>query len=111
MKAKSVLLVLVATFFTAAAQFSFKLGAVYETPVNALIVTGFLSYAVSALLFIYALRGGDLSVLYPFWSLSFVWIFLVSSFLLHESVNIYNWAGVFMIILGVSVIGRGEKNG
>lgn len=106
------LLVVVATFFTTIAQLSFKIGSNAEGfylvffPINIIILAGFVAYGISALLFLYALRGGELSVLYPIWSLSFVWIFLVSSFVLKESINLFNWVGVLFIIIGVSLVGR-----
>jgi len=106
------LLVVIATFFTTIAQLSFKLGSTSEgvyigpIPLNIIIVVGFLAYGTAAILFLYALRGGELSVLYPIWSLSFVWIFFVSSFILKESINLLNWIGVLFIIIGVSLVGR-----
>lgn len=108
---------MVATFFTTAAQLSFKLGAGTEGfmigpfPLNYTIIAGFLSYGIAALIFIRALKGSELSVLYPVWSLSFVWIFLVSLFILNESVSIFNWLGITLIIAGVSLVGKGAKYG
>lgn len=109
-------LVVIATFFTTAAQLSFKLGAgqggflLGPLPLNAAVVLGFISYAAAALLFLFALRGGELSLLYPLWSLSFVWIFIVSLFVLGESINAFNWLGIALIITGVSFVGRGAKH-
>lgn len=109
-------LVVLATIFTAIAQLSFKLGSaqggilIGPLPLNPIIAAGFIAYGIAALLFIYALRGGELSVLYPLWSLSFVWIFLVSIFTLKEAVSVINWLGVALIMLGVSLVGRGAKN-
>lgn len=114
---KNEALVVIATLFTAAAQLSFKLGAnaqgVYigPFPVNITVIAGFLAYGIAAMLFLFALRGGQLSVLYPIWSLSFVWVFLVSSLLLKETVTPLNWAGILLIMAGVSLVGRGAKNG
>ncbi|MBI4018214.1 MAG: hypothetical protein HY368_01250 [Candidatus Aenigmarchaeota archaeon] len=111
---RSEILVVIATFFTTIAQLSFKLGSadsgllIGPLTLNPVIAIGFVSYAIAALLFINALRGGELSLLYPLWSLSFVWIFLASSLLLKESVTALNWLGVLLIILGVSFVGRGS---
>ncbi|MBS3053482.1 MAG: hypothetical protein J4469_03195 [Candidatus Aenigmarchaeota archaeon] len=115
MISKSVLLVVIATLFTTVAQLMFKLGSGAEgfyfgpLPINITIIAGFLSYAVAAFIFIRALKGSELSVLYPVWSLSFVWIFLVSLFILNESVSIFNWFGILLIITGVSLVGKGAK--
>lgn len=112
---KSVLLVVTATLFTAVAQLSFKLGSAAEGlylgpfPVNLSVIFGFLSYAAAALLFIRALKGKQLSLIYPIWSLSFVWVFLISVFFLNEAVSVTNWLGIALIMLGVSLVGKGAK--
>ncbi len=117
MMSKSVLLVVIATLFTTIAQLLFKLGSVAEgfyfgpLPINVTIIAGFLSYAAAAFIFIRALKGSELSVLYPVWSLSFVWIFLVSLFILNEPISIFNWFGILLIITGVSLVGKGAKYG
>ncbi|MBI2578464.1 MAG: EamA family transporter [Candidatus Aenigmarchaeota archaeon] len=114
---KNEALVVTATLFTAVAQLSFKLGAnaqgfyIGPFPVNVIVIAGFLAYGIAALLFLHALRDGQLSVLYPIWSLSFVWVFLASSMLLKETVTLLNWFGIILIMAGVSLAGRGAKNG
>lgn len=116
-KNKHRFLVVVATLFTTAAQLSFKLGSNAEgfyfgpLPVNGIIIAGFFSYVAAAFIFIRALKGSELSVLYPVWSLSFVWIFLVSLFILKESISIFDWFGILLIITGVSLVGKGAKYG
>ncbi|MBI2541853.1 EamA family transporter [Candidatus Woesearchaeota archaeon] len=66
-------------------------------------------YAAGTLLFIPALKGGDLSVLYPFVSLSYIWVSLLSVRFLGEKMNKLKWLGIAMIILGVSFIGIGSN--
>ena len=56
-----------------------------------------------------ALRGGDLSVLYPLIALSYVWVSILSQFILHDNMNFLKWAGVVSIIVGVSFIGMGGR--
>lgn len=65
-------------------------------------------YALGTLLFIPALKGGDLSVLYPFVALSYVWISLLSVRFLGEKMNLMKWMGIALIIVGVSFIGIGS---
>jgi uncharacterized membrane protein len=65
-------------------------------------------YAVGTILFIPALKGGDLSVLYPFVALSYVWISLLSVKFLGEKMNMTKWIGIALIIGGVSFIGIGS---
>jgi len=59
-------------------------------------------------MFIPALKGGDLSILYPFVSVTYVWVALLSVRFLGEKMNKFKWIGIAMIILGVSFIGIGS---
>ncbi len=72
------------------------------------LMLGLFFYGASTLIFIPALRGGELSVLYPFVSLSYVWVSLLSVKMLKERMNPAKWAGVASIIIGVSLIGLGS---
>ena len=72
------------------------------------LIGGVALYAVSTIMFIPALKGGDLSVLYPFVSLVYVWVSLLSIKFLGERMNKLKWLGVALIILGVSFIGIGS---
>lgn len=65
-------------------------------------------YAIGTLLFIPALKGGELSVLYPFVALSYIWISLLSVRFLGEKMNRLKWLGIALIIIGVSFIGIGS---
>ena len=68
---------------------------------------GFLFYGLSALIFVYGLRFGDLSALYPVAGLSYVWVSLLSVKFLKEKMNGYKWLGIGLILLGVAFIGFG----
>jgi len=65
-------------------------------------------YAVGTVLFIPALKGGDLSVLYPFVAISYIWVSLLSVKFLGEKMNMAKWIGIALIIAGVSFIGIGS---
>lgn len=75
---------------------------------NYYLFVGVALYALGTILFIPALKGGDLSILYPFVSLSYIWVSLLSVRFLGEKMNKYKWAGVVFIILGVTLIGIGS---
>lgn len=64
-------------------------------------------YGISAIMFVFALRFGDLSALYPVAALNYVWVSLLSVAFLKEKMNRYRWFGIFLIILGVVAIGVG----
>jgi len=68
---------------------------------------GFLCYGISLILFIIALTGGEVSVLYPMVSISYIWVAFLSMKLLNEKMNLYKWMGILFIIFGVSMIGIG----
>ena len=65
-------------------------------------------YAIGTILFIPALRGGELSVLYPFIALTYIWVSLLSVKFLGEKMNRFKWLGIALIIIGVSLIGFGN---
>jgi len=69
-------------------------------------ILGFFLYGVSAVLFLFALRQSNLSVLYPVVATSYIWVALFSKFFLHEEFGVFKWFGIFFIILGVFIIVR-----
>ena len=70
---------------------------------------GVFLYAIGTLLFIPALKGGDLSVLYPFVAVAYIWVSLLSVKFLGEKMNKFKWLGIALIIIGVSLIGIGSQ--
>ena len=83
----------------------FKLRTIYK---NYNFILGIAFYAVGTLLFIPALKGGELSVLYPFVSLSYIWVSLLSVKIIGEKMNKFKWIGILLIIIGVIFIGVGS---
>jgi multidrug transporter EmrE-like cation transporter len=73
------------------------------------IVGGFLSYGVSTLLYLRSLADLDLSLAYPTVSLGYVMILLLSRKFFNEPVNSTRWIAVFIICLGISLVGLGVK--
>ena len=71
--------------------------------------TGIILYGLGTILFIPALKGGDLSVLYPFVALIYIWVSLLSVKFLNEKMNKFKWIGIALIIVGVSFIGFGSR--
>ncbi len=119
-----VFLVLGCTLFAAAAQVLLKLGAGNPMPaldfsspssiagfVSALLQNwrlafGYALHGCNAVLLILALREGQLSVLYPIYALSYIWVDLLSLYFFNEHMNVWKAAGIFLIIAGVSQLGR-----
>jgi len=75
---------------------------------NPNLLAGLGIYGVSAIFFTIALRGGELSVLYPLVSVGYVWVSLLSVKYLNEKMNSSKWLGVLLIVAGVSLIGLGS---
>jgi drug/metabolite transporter (DMT)-like permease len=73
-----------------------------------LMLGGFL-YFVSTIPFLIAVKYGELSLLYPFVSISYIWVALLSMFFLKEKLNRWTWTGIFLIIAGVCLIGFGKS--
>lgn len=101
------------TLFSAAGQLFLKLGAkgldfsIQGTILNFTLVAGCLLYFVGAALLVLSLKRAELSVTYPLVSLSFIWVSLLSIFFLGETLALWDWAGIVLIIAGISLIGRG----
>ena len=107
-------IVFLCTFITAFAQITLKLGVKSSLPLisNYYIIGGLFLYLAGAGLLLFALRYGELSVLYPIFATSYIWVSLLSPrFFETDFMNIYKWAGIFIIISGVYLIGKGAKNG
>jgi undecaprenyl phosphate-alpha-L-ara4N flippase subunit ArnE len=104
-------LVLLCALMTGFAQLFFKIGA-NKLPLiffNWPIIIGLAIFAVEAILFVIAYKGGDVSVLFPVFATSYIWVSLVSKYFLGESLNLFKWIGIGTIILGISIIGKGSK--
>jgi multidrug transporter EmrE-like cation transporter len=58
---------------------------------------------------VYALRFGELNTLYPIVSLTFIWVTMISVYVLNESISFSKISGITTIIGGVFLIQRGGK--
>ncbi len=109
-------MILVFTLLSAAAQVLLKFGTVelklHPTLAGLLtnfpLIGGMALYAVGAALMVLALRHGELSVLYPLISLSYVWVAILSVLVLGEVMNPYKIGGICAIMAGVGVLGLGS---
>jgi len=73
------------------------------------LLGGFAIYAAGALSMILAYRYGELSVLQPINSMSYVFSIIIAIFILHEKVPLINIAGIALIVSGVIVIGANSR--
>lgn len=72
-----------------------------------IIFSGFLAAFIAALCWAAALSRFDLNYAYPFMSLSFVIVLLLSSWLLGEPLTLGRTVGVALIVAGTLVVSRG----
>ena len=72
---------------------------------------GLVLYCAGALLVVLALRHGELSVLYPVISLSYVWVAILAVSVFHESMTASKVLGIAAIIAGVAILGGGKHSG
>lgn len=79
----------------------------YSFLFNKNFVFGTFFYAISVPLFIIALRGGEVSTLYPITSTGYVWTLFFSRFMLGEKITRIKVLGIGLIVFGVSLIGFG----
>jgi multidrug transporter EmrE-like cation transporter len=103
------------TILGAAAQLLMKLGMSHFSPqplallTNVPLITGYVLYGINTFMLILALREGELSMLYPIIALTYVWVTLLSYFILAEPANAFKNIGITIIVIGVAVLGRGER--
>ncbi len=112
----SLLLVLFCTVFGVGAQFLIKTSAtqIASLSLEALLTNlalwgGLALYGVSTGLLILALRDGELSLLYPVISLTYVWVTILSVTVFDERLTLPKAVGVSIIVLGVGLLGKAKK--
>ncbi len=71
------------------------------------IITGVSCDIISSIMNIVALRFGELSVLYPINSLTYVSSCLFAVRFLKEKMTLLKWSGVVLIVIGVVLVTRG----
>ena len=72
-----------------------------------LVISGFVSALLASMAWIAALSKFDLSFAYPFMSLTFIVVVLLSALLFNEELNSYKIIGLCFICFGVFVVSRG----
>jgi drug/metabolite transporter (DMT)-like permease len=112
---KSVLLVVIATLFFTVAQLLYKVAAesiVYTITgvlFNYWLWIAIFLYSIGTFFFIYGIKEGELSSLYPLISTSFIWVAIISYFAFKESFGINKFLGIGLIIFGAIVLNYNFK--
>ena len=74
------------------------------------LFAGYALYGINTVLLVLALRHGELSILYPIITLTYVWVTGLSVYFFHDSVNMVKSLGIAVIIAGVAILGRAETS-
>jgi len=112
---QSAIIVAACTILNAVAQILFKVAVrhLVLTPAGLLtnvpLIAGCACYGLFTIAMVLALREGELSMLYPIIALSYVWVTLLTYWLLKETPNLYKNLGIVTIVIGVAVLGRGGR--
>jgi len=121
-------LILASVTFAAIAQVTLKMGMNHVTDANGgqlalsgeslkqilttlLVWVGLGIFAISAVLWLFALSRASLSFAYPFAALGYVIIVAASILFLDEHVPPLGWAGVACIVVGILLVAQGSPQG
>ena len=108
-----IVLVLFASFLGGLGAIFLKLGSemfaltVRGVFYNIKLVIGITCYALSVVLFVPALRGGEVSILYPMVATSYIWASLFSVVMLKEKINAKKWLSILCIMIGIAFLSIG----
>lgn len=111
----AMLLMLIGSILSAFATFNIKIASaqislsIKKTLKTKRLWAGILLYGLTVIISLFAFKAGALSVLYPIGSLQYAWTVLISRKYLGEEIKPLKWAGIAMIILGVTIIGLGAR--
>ena len=114
-KRRAIFLIILTTLLISISQLLLKLSSKSLELLNPIsyltniqLIIALVLYAIAAILISLSLKWGELSVIYPFIALSFIWVTLLSAYFLSEHVTLVNWVGMLSICAGVFFI---AKNG
>ena len=108
-KALIIVIVLFCALLGSVAQLLFKMASSSVSSnilswLNWKIIVGGLLYLAAGILFIWALKFGNLSVLYPIIATSYIWTAFLAFKFLDEPIPVIRWLGIALIIVGVILV-------
>jgi drug/metabolite transporter (DMT)-like permease len=85
------------------------LGLLFSAMKNLWVVTGILCLLGFFASYLTALSWADLTFVLPSTAFGYVVVALLSKFWLHETVSLYRWAGIVLIVCGVGFVANGPS--
>jgi drug/metabolite transporter (DMT)-like permease len=73
---------------------------------NMPLLIGILLYGLTSILFVWSLKFGEVSIIYPIFATSYIWVSLFAYIYLGEVFNFSKLGGVFLIVLGIFFLTR-----
>ena len=89
----------------ASSDFSIKIRFI----LNRNFLLGMFFYSVSIIMYLFALKFGELSVLFPTASTIYIWVSILSQKYLGEKMNGFKWFGILIILVGVALLAIGSR--
>ncbi len=77
---------------------------------NIHVLIGGILYGTSFIIWLYVLSKVKLSYAYPFISLSYVIVAVLGILILKENISYAAWAGILLVVVGVTLIGMNGGN-
>ena len=102
------LVLVLSTFLGGLGQLLFKLSMLNlssELLFGVYLVFGIIAYAASTAFYFYALSKAQLSWVYSFGGLSYIFATIFALFVLNEAISPLRAAGILAIVVGVGIIG------
>lgn len=80
------------------------------TILNGYLILGLFLLAMGMVLLTISLKGGDVSVIYPFIATSYIWVTLLAPYFFNEPITMLKAIGVGLIVAGVIMINIGNNS-
>jgi len=102
--------IVVATVFSAYGAVYIKLGTekfdsnIIKQLRNWRLIGGLMLYLFSTVFYLIALKNGQLSIIYPLTSLSYIWVTILSRKILNERIGTHKWTGIICILIGTVLL-------
>lgn len=96
-------LVLLSTLMGSIAQLLFKISS--ENILSFYLLLAVLLYFFAFIFYMFALKKGELSFVFPILATSYIWVSLFSFYFLNEGFSFLKIFGIVFILLGISLVG------